>query len=74
MKQAVACVNVLAVMDTLPQDDPLRAVTTRTIWESLYDQQDGKVEVSFYLGEDRRPGDTHRERRSDYLSFALDKA
>jgi Acyl-coenzyme A:6-aminopenicillanic acid acyl-transferase len=72
MKQAIACVNVVNMIDTLPEDSPLRAVTTRTIWESLHDQQAATLECSFYLGEDVQPDGKRRERRSDYLRFTLD--
>lgn len=41
-------------------------------WHILYDQQGGTVEVSFYLGERVQADGTRHERRSDYLTVALD--
>jgi hypothetical protein len=56
--------------------DPLQrnlaaGITSRTVWHSLYDQQAGAVEFSFYLGEETHSGGARRERRSDYLKFAI---
>ena len=72
MKTTLACVNVLHGISTTDVDSPLREVTTRTVWHTLYDQHAGTVEASFYLGEDVQPVGTRVERRSDYLTFALD--
>ncbi len=47
-------------------------VQARTLWHSLYDQAAGTVEFSFYLGESENADGTLRERRSDYLEFALE--
>ena len=47
-------------------------VQARTLWHSLYDQAAGNVEFSFYLGESENADGTLRERRSDYLEFALE--
>lgn len=44
----------------------------RTLWHSLYDQQAGTAEFSFYLGEKELADGTRTEYRSDYLRFALD--
>ena len=45
---------------------------SRTLWHSLYDQQAGVVEFSFYLSETVNVDGARTERRSDYLKFALD--
>jgi hypothetical protein len=47
-------------------------MNARTVWHSLYDQQAGTLEVSFYLGEEVHADGTRRERRSDYLKVALE--
>lgn len=76
MKANNACVNIRQLIDVLSADplqrDVTAGATSRTVWHSLYDQQAGTVELSFYLGEDTLPDGTRRERRSDYLPFALD--
>jgi hypothetical protein len=50
-----------------PADDQVR-----TLWHSLYDQQAGTAEFSFYLGEKEHADGTRTEYRSDYLRFELD--
>ena len=75
MKANNACVNVLKVIEGMSADSlqrSLAAGTARTVWHSLYDQQAGSVEVSFYLGEEVQADGTRRERRSDYLTVTLD--
>jgi hypothetical protein len=72
MKAANACVNFLKVIETASADDPLHGVPTRMVWHSLYDQQAGTVEVSFYLGEETHADGTRTEYRSDYLKFTLE--
>jgi hypothetical protein len=76
LKANNACVNILNLVEMLRADPTQRSVaeaaSSRTVWHSLYDQQAGSVEVSFYLGEDIQPDGTRRERRSDYLTFTLD--
>jgi hypothetical protein len=47
-------------------------MNARTVWHSLYDQQAGTLEVSFYLGEEVQADGTRRERRSDYLKVTLE--
>jgi hypothetical protein len=47
-------------------------VQSRTLWHSLYDQQAGTAEFSFYLGEEVHADGTRTEHRSDYLRFALE--
>ena len=59
-------------MNLIEPDYPLRDVPSRTIWHSLYDQEAGSVEISFYLGEALEPDGAYRERRSDYATFVLD--
>jgi hypothetical protein len=48
------------------------SVTARTLWHSLYDQEAGTVEFSFYLSETVDADGTIKERRSDCLKFALE--
>ena len=45
---------------------------SRTLWHSLYDQQAGTAEVSFYLGETEQADGRRAEQRSDYLRFTLE--
>lgn len=71
-----ACVNIFKMIEAMSAD-PLRqssvtGMTVRTVWHSLYDQQAGTLEVSFYLGDEVQADGTHRERRSDYLTLTLD--
>jgi len=72
MKTANSCVSVGAMMSRLGPDHPLRAARSRTIWHSLYDQESGRVEISFYLGEAVEPDGAYRERRSEYTTFVID--
>ena len=72
MKAANACVSAGAIMNLIEPRHPLRGVASRTIWHSLYDQEAGSVEVSFYPGETLEPDGAYRERRSDYMTFVLD--
>jgi hypothetical protein len=71
-----ACVNFMKLIEEMhcepgyegnPADDQVR-----TLWHSLYDQQAGTAEFSFYLGEKEHADGTRTEYRSDYLRFALD--
>lgn len=72
MKAANAGVSAGEIMNLITPDHPLRSVPSRTLWHSLYDQESGSVEISFYLGEAPEPGGVYRERRSDYITFVLD--
>ena len=77
MKANNDCVNSLMVVEAATRADPAQrdtfyGVNARTVWHSLYNQQAGTVEASFYLGEDVQADGTRRERRSDYLTVALD--
>lgn len=74
MKATNACVNILRVIETASTDDTLYGVPTRTVWHTLYDQEAGTVEASFYLGEGVQADGTRRERRSEYLAVALEVA
>ena len=71
-----ACVSVQGVMEAIGADPNLAnsyaAVMARTMWHSLYDQQAGGVEFSFYLGEGQNADGSREERRSEYLRFALE--
>jgi Acyl-coenzyme A:6-aminopenicillanic acid acyl-transferase len=76
MKANNDCVNSLKVVEAAASADPNQrdqfyGVNARTVWHSLYDQQAGAVEVSFYLGEDVQPDGTRLERRSEYLKLTL---
>lgn len=70
-----AAVEMLKVAEAMSADPTQRdaavAARNRTVWHSLYDQRAGTVEVSFYLGEEGWADGTRRERRSEYLTFAL---
>ncbi|MEJ2573285.1 MAG: hypothetical protein P8164_06780 [Gammaproteobacteria bacterium] len=57
MKPTNACVSVGAIMNLIRPDQPLRRMPSRTIWHSLYDQEAGRVDISFYLGETVKPDD-----------------
>jgi len=77
MKANNDCVNSLMVVEAATSADPARreqfyGMNARTVWHSLYDQQAGTLEVSFYLGEEVQADGTRRERRSDYLTVALE--
>ncbi|HSF83112.1 MAG TPA: C45 family peptidase [Anaerolineales bacterium] len=77
MKANNDCVNSLMVVEAATSADPARreqfyGANARTVWHSLYDQQAGTLEVSFYLGEEVQADGTHLERRSDYLKVALE--
>ena len=76
MKAINACVNVQRLRETLREDPGgpsiAASVSSRTLWHSLYDQHRSAVEVSFYLGDEAGADGTSSERRSEYLTFALD--
>ena len=76
MKANNDSVNFHSVHSALSADpaerDQADAVRARTVWHSLYDQQARTVEVSFFLADETEPDGTRHERRSDYLTFALD--
>ena len=75
LKANHACVNIRKLFDAMSDDPAGRSVAAgvqaRTLWHSLYDQHAGRVEFSFYLGEDVQADGTRTERRSDYLAFTL---
>ena len=70
------CVNIMRLFEQMGADPTYGSIAanvqSRTLWHSLYDQQAGTVEFSFYLDEKAHADGTHTERRSDYLTFALD--
>lgn len=77
MKANNDCVNSLKAVEEATRADPSQrdlfyGQNARTVWHSLYDQQAGTVEVSFYLGEEVQTDGTHLQRRSDYLHFTLE--
>jgi hypothetical protein len=76
MKGNNARVSVQGVVDVMSADPNLAsaaaAVTSRTMWHGLYDQQAGAVEFNFYLGEVENADGRRTERRSDYLRLALE--
>ncbi len=75
LKANNACVNIMRLLDEIGADPTFGSIAAnvqaRTLWHSLYDQQAGTVEFSFYLGEKVHADGTRTERRSDYLAFAL---
>jgi len=71
MKAVNACASVGAMMNLIEPDHRRRGARSRTVWHSLYDQQAGKVEISFYLGESIGSDGAFRERRSDYKTFII---
>jgi len=70
-----ACVNIHELLNIISHDPSKRSIAadvhSRTLWHSLYDQQAGKAEFSFYLGEYVEANGKLTERRSDYLKFSL---
>lgn len=48
-------------------------VGSRALWHSLHDQRPGIADFSFYLRDDAGADRTTRERRCEYLRFALDR-
>jgi Acyl-coenzyme A:6-aminopenicillanic acid acyl-transferase len=77
MKANNDCVNSLMVVEAAAradqnQRDQFYGVNARTVWHSLYDQQANTLEVSFYLGEEIQADGIRLERRSDYLTVALE--
>ena len=73
-----ACVNILKVVQEMSTDpaqrDQALATRNRTVWHSLYDQQAGTMEASFYLGQEVQADGSRIERRSDYLKFGLEQS
>jgi predicted choloylglycine hydrolase len=71
-----ACVNIVKLFERARADPSYfsiaASVTARTLWHSLYDQEAGTVEFSFYLGETVDADGTIKERRSDYVTFGLE--
>jgi hypothetical protein len=76
LKANNACVNIMGLLEKIGADPTYGSIAAnvqaRTSWHSLYDQQAGTVEFSFYLGENIHADGTRTERRSDYLTFALE--
>jgi hypothetical protein len=70
------CVNIMRLFEEMGADPAYGSIAAnvqaRTLWHSLYDQQAGTVQFSFYLGEEARADGAHVERRSEYLTFALE--
>lgn len=77
MKYNQQCVNILQMFETVAKDPNHRGIAagsnSRTLWRSLYNQNEKSMEVSFYLGEETNSGGKIIERRSDYLKFSLDE-
>ena len=78
LKATNACVNIDKLLKVIGGDPTQKSVAagvlSRTLWHSLYDQHAGRVEFSFYLGEQVHADGTPTERRSDYLAFALSRS
>lgn len=76
LKEINACVNVMKVHEALDSNQTSGNIAAnaqgRTLWHSLYNQQDGTAEFSFYLGDEINIDGTVTERRSDYIKFALE--
>jgi len=70
------CVNYMKVIEEMWADPSYEGDAAddvvRTLWHSLYDQQAGTAEFSFYLGDEVGADGTRTERRSDYLRFGLE--
>ncbi len=75
MRYHNGCVNIRQVLEQMGANPAYRSVAAgslaRTLWHSLYDQQAGTVEISFYLGDEANLEGTRRERRTEYLRFGL---
>jgi predicted choloylglycine hydrolase len=75
LKANNACVNIMKLFEEMSVDPALRSlaanVQSRTLWHSLYDQQAGIAEFSFYLGDNVQADGTCKEQRSEYLIFKL---
>lgn len=71
-----ACANLFdqlpAMLATAAPEARAMYGLMRTVWHCVYDQQAGRVEFSFYLGEDTKKDGTRTARYSEYLPFALD--
>lgn len=76
IKAANACVNIREMLMAMGAEAAQRSIAagvrSRTLWHSLYDQQAQTVAVSFYLGDEAQADGSWHERRSDYLTIALD--
>ncbi len=77
MTSTHSCANILKMFEKMSadpeQEDIAAGSLSRTLWHSLYDQQAGSVEFSFYLGEDVQADGTRIEQRSDYLKFVFSR-
>ena len=75
LKTNNACVNIMKLFEEMGADPAYGSIAanvqSRTLWQSLYDQQAGTAQFSFYLGDELHAGGSYTERRSDYLRFAL---
>jgi len=75
VKAINACVNFMTLIDEMRADPAYVSDAAddqvRTLYYSLYDQQAGTAEFSFYLGDKEDAGGRRTEQRSDYLRFAL---
>ena len=76
LKANNACVNTMKLFEEMGADPAYgsiaASVQVRTLWHSLYDQHAGAAEFSFYLGDEVHADGTRTERRSEYLTFALE--
>ena len=76
LKTNNGCVNIMRLFEEMGADPAFASIAanvqSRTLWHSLYDQQAGTVEFSFYLDDIVHADGTHTERRSDYLRFGLE--
>ena len=75
LKSNNACVNIMKLFEEMgvdPAHGSIAAnVQSRTLWHSLYDQQAGTAEFSFYLSDTVGADGTRTDHRSDYLTFKL---
>ncbi len=75
IKATNACANILRLIEASgasgATSPAIANLGARTLWHSLYDQQECAVAISFYLGDEVRPDGSRGERRTDYLRFAL---
>jgi hypothetical protein len=64
--------KLLQILKSDPKQSSIAAgVDSRTLWHSLYNQNEKTAEFSFYLGEDEGANGVPKERRSKYFKFTL---
>jgi predicted choloylglycine hydrolase len=71
IEQAKEINSRVAISPNAPQDRWFPPA--RTLWHSIYDLDEGKMSVKFYLGEEPDPGNKYRviQRYSPYVDFQL---